>query len=100
MRITLVAVSSATELILAWRPETLAGSTGLRRSKMFWLRWSDVDFQKMEVAVTRSCVRNRFGKVKTDASGRPVPLDFSVLLLEKGVAFTARIKTFSFRLHA
>jgi integrase len=52
----------------------LAGTTGLRRSELFALRWSDVDFQKMEVAVTRSCVRGRFGKVKTVASGKPVPL--------------------------
>jgi integrase len=56
----------------------LAGSTGLRRSEMFALRWSDVDFLSMQVAVTRSCVRNRFGKVKTDASGKPVPLHISV----------------------
>lgn len=59
----------------------LVGSTGLRRSEMFALRWSDVDFKNMEVAVTRSCVRNRFGKVKTDASGRPVPLHYSVYAL-------------------
>jgi integrase len=52
----------------------LAGTTGLRRSELFALRWSDVDFQKMEVAVTRSFVRGRFGKVKTVASGKPVPL--------------------------
>jgi integrase len=59
----------------------LAGSTGLRRSEMFALRWSDVDFQKMEVAVTKSCVRGRFGKVKTAASGKPVPLHHSVYAL-------------------
>ena len=52
----------------------LAGTTGLRRSELFALRWSDVNFQVMEVAVTRSCVRGRFGKVKTVASGKPVPL--------------------------
>jgi integrase len=56
----------------------LAGSTGLRRSEMFALRWSDINFFTMEVAVTRSCVRNRFGTVKTEASGKPVPLHQSV----------------------
>lgn len=56
----------------------LAGSTGLRRSEMFALRWSDINFFTMEVAVTRSCVRNRFGAVKTEASGKPVPLHQSV----------------------
>jgi len=56
----------------------LAGSTGLRRSELFALRWSDVNFFTMEVAVTRSCVRNHFGETKTDASRKPVPLHPSV----------------------
>jgi integrase len=56
----------------------LAGSTGLRRSELFALRWSDVNFFTMEVAVTRSCVRGHFGAVKTEASGKPVPLHESV----------------------
>lgn len=56
----------------------LAGSTGLRRSELFALRWSDIDFLSMEVAVTRSCVRNRFGETKTQASRKPVPLNDAV----------------------
>ena len=56
----------------------LAGSTGLRRSELFALRWSDVNFFTMEVAVTRSCVRNHFGDTKTEASRKPVPLHDSV----------------------
>jgi len=56
----------------------LAGSTGLRRSELFALRWSDVNLLTLEIAVTRSCVRNRFGQVKTEASGKPVPLHDSV----------------------
>jgi integrase len=56
----------------------LAGSTGLRRSELFALRWSDLNFRTLEVSVTRSCVRGRFGKVKTEASGKPVPLHGSV----------------------
>jgi site-specific recombinase XerD len=56
----------------------LAGSTGLRRSELFALRWSDVNLLTLEIAVTRSCVRNRFGHVKTEVSGKPVPLHDSV----------------------
>jgi integrase len=56
----------------------LAGSTGLRRSELFALRWSDINFFTMEVAVTRSCVRNHFGDTKTEASRKPVPLHQSV----------------------
>src|ERR1700677_4937106 len=52
----------------------LAGSTGLRRSEVIALTWSDLDSRTMEVNVLRSCVRNRFGKTKTEASRRPVPL--------------------------
>jgi integrase len=52
----------------------LAGSTGLRRSELFALRWSDVNFFTMEIAVTRAVVRNHFGETKTEASHKPVPL--------------------------
>lgn len=52
----------------------LAASTGLRRSELFALRWCDIDFRTMDVAVTRSFVRNHFGDVKTETSGKPVPL--------------------------
>lgn len=52
----------------------LAGSTGLRRSELFALRWSDVNFFTMEVSVTRAVVRNHFGETKTEASHKPVPL--------------------------
>jgi site-specific recombinase XerD len=56
----------------------LAASTGLRRSELFALRWGDVNLLTLEIAVTRSCVRNRFGEVKTEASGKPVPIHDSV----------------------
>lgn len=56
----------------------LAGSTGLRSSELFALRWSDVSFITMEVAVTQSIVRNHFGDTKREASRKPVPLHDSV----------------------
>jgi len=57
----------------------LIGSTGLRRSEMIALTWSDLNIRAMEVNVLRSCVRNRFGKTKTESSCRPVPLHPLVL---------------------
>jgi len=57
----------------------LIGSTGLRRSEMIALTWSDLNIRMMEVNILRSCVRNRFGKTKTEASRRPVPLHPLVL---------------------
>ena len=56
----------------------LAGATGLRRSELFGLKWSDLNFLTMEVGINRSCVRNHFGAVKTEASGKPVPLSHTV----------------------
>jgi integrase len=57
----------------------LIGSTGLRRSEMIALTWSDLNTRTMEVDVLRSCVRNRIGRTKTEASRRPVPLHPVVL---------------------
>lgn len=52
----------------------LAGSTGLRRSELVALTWSDIDLTLMQVNVRRSCVRSHFGDTKTEASRKPVPL--------------------------
>lgn len=52
----------------------VAGSTGLRRSELVALTWSDINLQLMQINVRRSCIRNRFGDTKTEASRRPVPL--------------------------
>jgi len=57
----------------------LAGSTAVRRSELMALTWSDLDLQAMAVNITKSCVRNRFGNTKTDASRCPVPLHPLVL---------------------
>ena len=58
----------------------MAGSTGLRRSEMIALTWSDVNVETMEVNVVRSCVRNVIGDTKTDCSRRPVPLHLVILV--------------------
>jgi integrase len=42
------------------------------------LTWSDIDLELMLVNVRRSCVRNRCGDTKTEASRKPVPLHPSV----------------------
>jgi integrase len=58
----------------------LIGSTGLRRSEMIALTWSDLNLRTMEVNVLRSCVRNRIGKTKTEASCLPLhPLVLNAL---------------------
>lgn len=57
----------------------LTGSTGLRRSEMIALTWSDLNMRTIEVNVLRSCFRNRIGKTKTESSRRPVPLHPLVL---------------------
>jgi integrase len=58
------------------RERTLAlldAATGLRVSELLALRWSDVDFEDLELRVTRSIWRQVVGK--TEASAKPVPMD-------------------------
>ena len=57
----------------------LAGSTALRRSELFGLRWEDVDFEQQIVSVTHSIFRNVEGETKTLASHKPVPVQLSSL---------------------
>jgi len=49
--------------------------SGLRRGELIGLKWSDIDFPKKEMHVTRSVVEMVSGKVKTEASQKAVPLD-------------------------
>jgi integrase len=63
---------------LAMRERTLVlldSATGLRVSELLALRWEDVDFEALELRVTRSIWHQVVGDCKTEASARPVPLD-------------------------
>jgi len=66
---------------LSLRERTLVvldAATGLRRSELIGLKWSDVDFEQLEIRVTRSVVHQVVGRCKTEASRKPVPLEASV----------------------
>jgi integrase len=51
-------------------------TTGLRRSELFALKWSDVDFSNLTIDIRRSIYQGRVGNCKTAASRRPVPYLF------------------------
>ncbi len=63
---------------LAVRERTLAlldAATGLRVSELLALRLCDVDFENLELRVTRSIWHQVLGNCKTEASAKPVPMD-------------------------
>jgi integrase len=63
---------------LGVRERTLAlldAGTGLRVSELLALRWRDVEFENLELNVTRSIWHQVIGDCKTEASAKPVPLD-------------------------
>ena len=53
----------------------LDASSGLRVGELLGLKWSVVDFEKLEVNVTRSVVKLKITRCKTEASRKPIPLD-------------------------
>ena len=53
----------------------LDAATGLRVSELLALRWRDVDFEHLELRVTRSIWHQVVGDCKTEASAKPVPMD-------------------------
>ena len=62
---------------LSVRERTLAlldAATGLRVSELLALRWCDVDFENLELRVTRS-IWHQVLNCKTEASAKPVPMD-------------------------
>jgi integrase len=48
---------------------------GLRRGELAGLRWQDVDYEQLTLTIRRSVVDQVVGRVKTEASQRPLPLD-------------------------
>jgi integrase len=56
----------------------LAATTGLRRSELFALKWSDIDFTDRTINVTRSIYGQVIGNCKTEASQKAVPFAHDV----------------------
>jgi integrase len=48
---------------------------GLRRGELAGLRWEDIYFEELTIMAQRSVVDQVVGKVKTEASKRPIPID-------------------------
>lgn len=56
----------------------LGASTGLRVGELLGLKWEDVDFETLELRVTRDVVKQRIERCKTEASRKPVPIGAEV----------------------
>jgi len=59
------------ERVLVW----VGMTTGLRRGELAGLKWSDVSFERLTINLLRSVVDQTVGKVKTEASKKPIPID-------------------------
>jgi integrase len=60
---------------------SLALSMGLRRGELAGLLWEDVDFEQLTLTIRRSVVDQVVGKLKTEASQRPLPMDVRIAKL-------------------
>jgi len=49
--------------------------TGFRVEERLAFKWSDIDFERFQIYVTRSISPQHVGECKTEASRKPVPLD-------------------------
>jgi integrase len=56
----------------------LGASTGLRVGEILGLKWVDVDFETLELRVTRDVVKQRIERCKTEASRKPVQIGAAV----------------------
>ena len=52
----------------------VAVSTGLRVSELLALKWSDINFESLEITLNRAVVHQVIGGLKTEASRKPIPL--------------------------
>lgn len=53
----------------------LGALTGLRVGELLGFKWSDIDFEKLEISVVRDVVKQRIERCKTEASKKPIPID-------------------------
>jgi integrase len=53
-------------------------STGLRIGELLALQWRDLDFENLEIWVTRSISVQHIGDCKTEASRKRVPMDAEI----------------------
>ena len=53
----------------------LDAASGLRVGELLGLKWEDVDFEALEVNVTRAVVNQKITRCKTETSRKPIPLD-------------------------
>ena len=56
----------------------LGASTGLRIGEILGLKWQDVDYETLDIRVTRDVVKQRIERCKTEASRKPVPIGAEV----------------------
>jgi integrase len=47
----------------------------LRVGELLALQWRDIDFENLEISVTRSISLQHIGDCKTEASRKPIPMD-------------------------
>jgi integrase len=69
---------------VAYTAVMVAAVTGLRRSEIRGLKWSDIDFENLWISLRQGVVRGHVTGLKTEASkkGIPIPQDLADILTE------------------